>query len=169
MKKIFLFTATLLLSVCLFAQSNEGQGELKKKEVKHKCAADSGHAKHQKQGMRKDFGIQGLTEEQRTAIKELQLAMAEETRATANLLREKKAHLATLKGENQPNQAAINTTIDEITALQGQIMKTRADFHTKISGLLTEEQRAKFQQQAEKNQQKHPQRGHAPRPIKDKN
>ena len=63
-------------------------------------------------------------------------------------------HLAKLQGESQPNQAAINTTIDEITALKGQIMKSRADFRIKISGLLTEEQRAEFQQMHKKRTSK---------------
>ena len=153
MKKFFLFTATILLSMGLFAQSDEGQAVQRKKEAKHTTSADSKSIKHDKQGPSKDFELPGLTDEQRNTIKDLQLAMAKDIRANAKLLQEKQARLVLLQGQKQPNRAAINSTIDEITALQGQIMKTRADVRAKISEMLTEEQRAIFQQNANKRAQ----------------
>jgi len=150
MKKILLLTTTILLSVCLFAQSGEAQGRPQKKEVKRIKTSDSDDRMHKKPKMQHDFAISGLTEEQRNSIKELRLAMTEEVVQNVKLLQEKRTYLAKLQGESQPNQAAINTTIDEITALKGQIMKSRADFRIKIGGLLTEEQRAKFQNRATK-------------------
>jgi len=148
MKKNLLFTITMLLSVCLFAQTNEGQGAPQKKEVKRIRTADSGDRMHKKQEMQHDFAISGLTEEQRNSIKELRLAMAEEVGQHAKLLREKRVQLNTLQKAENPDQTAINSTIDEITALRGQMMKFRADFRAKISGVLTEEQRAAFQGKA---------------------
>ncbi|MDR0296251.1 MAG: periplasmic heavy metal sensor [Prevotellaceae bacterium] len=146
MRKIFFFTAMMLLSVCLFAQVSEGQGAPKKKEVKRIKTADAGDRVHKKPEMRQTFAIEGLSDEQRNSIKELRLAMGKEARQNADLLREKRVQLNTLQKAENPDQTAINSTIDEITALQGQIMKSRADFRTKISGLLTEEQRVAFQQ-----------------------
>jgi Spy/CpxP family protein refolding chaperone len=146
MRKIFFFTATMLLSVCLFAQANEGKGAPKKKEMKRIKTADAGERVHKKSEMRKTFAIEGLTEEQHNSIKELRLAMKDDVRQNAELLQEKKALLNTLQKAEKPDQAAINKTIDEITVLKGQIMKSRAEFRIKVSGLLTEEQRAAFQQ-----------------------
>ena len=140
MKKISLLTATLLLSVCLFAQTNEGQRDPQRQEVKRERT----NVKPQRQEMRKNSQAQQLTEEQRSAIKELQAAMSEENKATANLLREKRAHLTTLKAEDQPDQAAISKTTEEIAALQEQLMKAQVDLRAKISDLMTEEQRAAF-------------------------
>ena len=145
MKKNLLFTITMLLSVCLFAQTNEGQGAPQKKEVKRIRTADSGDRMHKKQEMQHDFAISGLTEEQRNSIRELRLAMAEEVGQHAKLLREKRVQLNTLQKAETPDQTAINSTIDEITALRGQMMKFRADFRTKVNALLNEEQRLAFQ------------------------
>jgi Spy/CpxP family protein refolding chaperone len=145
MKKFFLFTVATLLSVGLFAQSDEKQNTPRRKEVKHTVVTTHGPMMLQGSMMHQDFGVSDLTDEQRKSMKELRLAMDKEVRKNTNLLREKKAHLTTLQDEDKPDQKAIHKTIDEITALQGQIMKVRADFHTKVSALLTDEQRAAFQ------------------------
>jgi len=147
MKKFLLLTATILLSVSLFAQTDEVQtSPKKKKEARHAMTVEQTSMRPQRQGFKKhqDAGIAGLTDEQRNSIKELRLAMEKEVRKNTNLLREKKAHLTTLQDEDKLDQQAINKTIDEITALQGQVMKARAEFRAKMNPLLTEEQRAAF-------------------------
>ena|GEM_PF-2678554 len=154
MKKIFLLTAAILLTAGLFAQTDEVQSVPKKKEVKRIRTTESGQKVHHKSEKVQYSDISGLTDEQRNSIKQLRTEMKEGVLQNADLLREKKTHLAKLQAEEKPDQAAINTTIDEITALQGQIMKTNAEFRTKMKSVLTDEQRAEFRKFAKRQPKK---------------
>ena len=145
MKKIFLFTATILLSVGLFAQADKGQTTPQKKEVKQTTETKSLTAPHKGAGEQQEFGIPGLTDEQRNSIKQLQLTMKEESLKNVNLLREKKAQLATLQKADKPDQEAIDKATEEITALQEEMTKARTDFRAKVNELLNDEQREEFQ------------------------
>ena len=89
-------------------------------------------------------GIPDLTAEQRRKIKALRLSLSKESLPIMNELSEKKAHLRTLQTANKPDQAAINSTIDEISQLQSQLMKKRSANHQAIRELLTDDQRIVF-------------------------
>lgn len=152
MKKIFLLTAAIALCLSAFAQNSDMKTKDEgKKEVKRTMVMTPGPVmpKHCMQEDGDCCGIPGLSDEQKTSIKQLRMAMDKDVRKNENLLREKKAHLRTLQDEDKPDQKAIYKTIDEITALQGQTMKARADFRIKVSAQLNDEQRAAFQQQDE--------------------
>ena len=155
MKKISLFTAIMLLAVGVFAQSADVQDVPKKRSTKHVMVTSQRPEMQQRLNKQHVADIPDLTDEQRNSMKQLKLGMEKEVRKNTNLIREKKAHLITLQGEDKPDQKAINKTIDEIAALQGQNMKARADFHLKVSSLLTDEQREIFQQRSSMREHKH--------------
>ncbi len=148
MKKIILLTVAAAMSLSSFAQNSDVTGKTEgKKEVKRTIVMAPGPATP-KHCMQSDdcCGIANLSDEQKTAIKQLRITMNKEVKKNRNLLREKKAHLITLQDEDKPDQKAIYKTIDEITGLEGQVMKARADFRMKTGALLNDEQRAAFQQ-----------------------
>ncbi len=88
--------------------------------------------------------IPNLTDDQKKQIKDIRVAYAKDATKTKNLVREKRAHLQTLKGEDKPDMKAINQTIDEMTELQNKQMKARVEMQLKIRALLTDEQKVFF-------------------------
>jgi Spy/CpxP family protein refolding chaperone len=94
------------------------------------------------------YGIPNLTEDQKKKIKALRTPFAKEVMPMHNLLAEKKAHLKTLSSTEKPDMGAINSTIDEISQLQGQLMKKRVAHTQAIRNLLTDEQRIAFDMRA---------------------
>jgi Spy/CpxP family protein refolding chaperone len=96
-------------------------------------------------GMHKgEMGIPGLTDQQKAEIKKLKTSHMKEVLPLKNLLMEKKAHLKTISTVENPDIAAINKTIDEIGALQVDLMKKREAFRQGIRKQLNEEQRMMF-------------------------
>ena len=61
-----------------------------------------------------------------------------------NKVNEKKAQLKTLEGLDKPDMAAINKSIDEVTTLRAEMMKSQAAFHQDIRKLLNDEQKIEF-------------------------
>jgi len=90
------------------------------------------------------YGVPNLTEDQKKKIKDLRTPLHKEILPLKNQLVEKKAHLKTLQTAEKADLKSINTTIDEMTQLQSQIMKKRAAFTQSIRAILTDEQRIEF-------------------------
>ena len=147
MKKILLFACAVFLCFGAVAQRNDQPRrnvdvkriviDSDKTLLEHRIDRNLG------QGIRFQ-GIPALTEDQRTQLKDLQLAFEKENRQTRNLVNEKRAHLKTLQDEDNVDQKAINKTIDEMMDLQGKLMKSRVDHRIKVRALLGDEQRAVY-------------------------
>jgi Spy/CpxP family protein refolding chaperone len=90
------------------------------------------------------YGIPNLTDNQRKQISALRTPLSKELLPLTNLLSEKKAHLKTLQTSEKADLNAINSTIDEISQLQTQIMKKRAAHTQAIRKILTDDQRIAF-------------------------
>lgn len=91
-----------------------------------------------------DHKIPNLTAEQKTKIEGLRVKHQKEVIPLKNELEEKRAHLKTLESMEKVDRDAINKTIDEITALQGKIMKMKVNHRLDVAALLTDEQKVFF-------------------------
>lgn len=90
------------------------------------------------------YNIPDLTDDQKKKIDDLQVAHLKEVNQTKALLHEKQAHLRTLQVADKPDNAAINKTIDEITALKNDLMKKHEAHRQAIRSLLTDKQKVVF-------------------------
>ena len=88
--------------------------------------------------------LPNLTEEQQKKIDELKVPHQKEMLMLRNQLQEKKAHLQTIRTADKVDMNAINTTIDEIGAIQVDKMKKREAHKQDVRKLLTDEQRVAF-------------------------
>ncbi len=95
-----------------------------------------------------------LKPEQQEAIKALRLELRKEMIQLENQLAEKRAQLKTLEQVDKPDMKAINSKIDEISALQNKRMKASAANRAKVRSLLTDEQRVMFDSRAGKMQKR---------------
>ncbi len=110
-----------------------------------KDSLKSSHHGHQMASM---YGIPNLPEDQKKKIKELKTPLHKEVLPLKNQLAEKKAHLKTLQTAEKADLKSINSTIDEMTQLQSQIMKKNAAHTQAIRSILTDEQRIAFDMRA---------------------
>jgi Spy/CpxP family protein refolding chaperone len=85
-----------------------------------------------------------LDEKQRAELQKIRTEQLKESTQFRSLLREKRAKLETLQIADKPDMREINKLIDEIAAVQAQEMKAQAANRQKIRGLLTDEQRVRF-------------------------
>ena len=85
-----------------------------------------------------------LTPEQKKSIFELKSKLMKSVLPIKNSIGEKKAHLKTLSTVDNPDMNAINSTIDDIASLRGQIMKLHMANRQEIRKLLTDNQRVIF-------------------------
>jgi len=92
----------------------------------------------------REFGIPGLTDDQKSKLKELKLSHYKEVQPLKNELIELKAKEHTLATAEKVDLKAIDANIDEITKLQNQLKKAHAANTQKIRALLTDEQRMYF-------------------------
>lgn len=88
--------------------------------------------------------IPDLTSDQSKKIEELQIAHLKEVNQTKTQVAEKRAHLKTLQAADKVDNAAINKTIDEITALQNDLMKKNEAHRQAVRNVLTDKQRVVF-------------------------
>lgn len=91
-----------------------------------------------------DQRIPGLTDEQKTKMKDLRVAHIKEVTPIKNLIEEKEARLKTLTSAEKTDMAEINKTIDEISKLKADMMKARVNHQMKVKALLTDEQKVFF-------------------------
>ena len=89
-------------------------------------------------------GIPDLTDQQKQKIDDLCLSTKKEMTGLKNQMGEKQAHLKTLQDADKADMAAINKTIDEISALKADMMKKHEATRQAIRELLTEKQRIAF-------------------------
>ena len=88
--------------------------------------------------------IPDLTDEQKTKIEDLRTAHMKEMQNFRNQMREKRAHLITLQTADKVDMKAVNSTIDEMTALKNQQMKSNAAHRQEVRNLLTDSQKVYF-------------------------
>jgi len=108
-------------------------------------------------------GIPNLTDDQKKKIHDLKTPFSKEVLPLSNQLSEKRAHLKTLETAEKTDLNAINSTIDEISQLQAQLMKKRAAHTQSIRKLLTDDQRIAFDMKSSSGQgfpQNHRTRNH---------
>ncbi|OFX36022.1 MAG: hypothetical protein A2X08_08185 [Bacteroidetes bacterium GWA2_32_17] len=95
-------------------------------------------------------GITDLTDVQKQKIEDLTLAHTKSMTGFKNQMNEKNAHLKTLQSADKADMTAINKTIDEISAIKGDMMKTCAANKQSIRALLTDKQKIVFDANANK-------------------
>lgn len=88
--------------------------------------------------------IPDLSDAQRENIKKLQLEHQKKVRLIHATLKEKRAHLETLRLADKPDMQQINKTIDEIAGMQADLMKERESHRQAIRSKLNEEQKEWF-------------------------
>lgn len=86
-------------------------------------------------------GIPNLTADQKAKIESLRVKHIKEVTPLRNELAEKRAHLKTIASLEKPDKDAINKTIDEISTLQGKIMKLNVSHRLDVASNLTDEQK----------------------------
>lgn len=131
--KISAFLTTVaLLVIILFSAQVQGQNQ----------AVKSNAVQVNSQRDQKDrFAmIPGLTEDQKTKIKDLMYDSSQDKQMLKAQLAEKKAHLRVLTLVDSPDRKSIDKTIDEMSDLRGNMMKHAIDTKFKIKGMLTPEQ-----------------------------
>ena len=127
-----LLVATFLVVAFSMPGQVEGQNQ----------AAPAKEMKNRQQHMQKDpFAmITGVTDAQKTKIKDLMYERNKDKRLLKAQLAEKKAHLRTLTLADAPDRNGINRTIDEMSALRGTMMKHAIDMKFNIKSVLTPDQ-----------------------------
>ncbi|KAF0195941.1 MAG: hypothetical protein FD166_2668 [Bacteroidetes bacterium] len=88
--------------------------------------------------------IPGLTEEQRISMEKLRIAHFRKTELIRAEIGEKEARMNTLRLAEEPDDKAIDRTIDDISKLKGDLMKEREAHHRAVKALLNDEQKAFF-------------------------
>jgi len=88
--------------------------------------------------------IPGLKADQQKEIKKLRIGFQKEALQLKNQLAEKKARLQTLRTAEKTDLAAIDKTIDEMTAIKAQLMKKKLRHQQDVKALLNDEQKLFF-------------------------
>lgn len=94
--------------------------------------------------------LPGLTDDQKAKIKDLMTSRQEDNQLMKAQLDEKKAHLRLLTLNDSPDRKAIDKTIDEITAINGQQMKRGIDIQLSMKKILNKEQFQAWEMQKQK-------------------
>jgi len=94
--------------------------------------------------------IPNLTDEQQKKIDALTIPHRKEMQVLRAQMKEKQAHLETLRIADNADMTAINKTIDEISALKTTMMKKREAHKQEIRKILNDEQRLIFDAQSNK-------------------
>lgn len=136
-KIVFFMILTVCMTTTAFGQRNLGDRNFQRKDRLNR----EWTTRADRPANRLD---QLLTEEQKTAVKEMRLNCAKETNPLTYKLRELKAKHRTLMNEEKPNQKAINSNIDEMTKLENQIAKIKAKTQVDVLSKLTDEQKLLF-------------------------
>lgn len=138
MKKVL----PLMLAAFLMISSYSIQAQTKD------AGAKTDAASHCESGAKCYAGVPDMTDQQKQKIDDLCLAHKKESMQIKNQLGEKQAHLKTLQGAEKADMTAINSTIDEISALKADLMKKCAANKQAIRGLLNEKQIVAFDSKA---------------------
>ena len=126
--------AGLVMIVCLLATT----------QVSAQIYPGARRGNQAKVGMNQEKGpmamIPNLTEEQKTKIKDLMFENGKETRLIHAKVAEKRAHLRLLTLTDNPDKKGIDNTINDISSLQGDLMKNAVNLRFTMKNLLTKEQ-----------------------------
>lgn len=140
MMMLMVVALTATFSTNTYAQRGKGSNDLLMDSIKH------------------ERGIPNLTADQKAKIEILRVKHIKEVTPLRNELAEKRAHLKTLESVEKPDKDAINKTIDEISTLQGKLMKMRANHRIEVASNLTDEQKVVFN--SRQGKMKNGKRGH---------
>ena len=132
----------LVLALNASAQPGMGNGFGRGKGMHMRAERGDSLRKHR--NLHKEGLLAGLNQDQEKKISQSRMKFQKEALQLRNQLAEKKAHLKTLSVADKPDQVQIDKTIDELTALQGQLMKKRSQHIQEIRSVLTDEQRLAF-------------------------
>ncbi len=133
-KSVFILLTALFSGLMVFGQPGTGKG---KGMGQGPCSKGSAMMPAEKM-------IPDLTDSQKEKIKDLKVALLNETRPIQNQMRELGASYHTLITADNPDVAAIEKNIEKRSALRTSLMKSHAHFRVAVSELLTEDQRAVF-------------------------
>lgn len=121
------------------------------------------HEQGQGQRQERAFGVQqeksataipNLSDEQKSKIEALLIPHQKQMQALHNKMGELKARHLTLETAEKADMKAINANIDEITKVQNQLMKAKAEHQQQIRNLLTDEQKLWFDQKGNRHKGK---------------
>lgn len=90
------------------------------------------------------LNIDNLTPDQEAKIQTLHTAQLEQRTKFRNQMDELRARKQTLMTEKNPDMNAVNTVIDQMTDLRGEMAKQAVNHRQEIRNLLTDEQRVQF-------------------------
>lgn len=85
-----------------------------------------------------------LTQEQRTQMKQLHASLEKELAPLKARIGVKRAEIRALAASDSPDLSALNKLVDEIGALEKEVMRSRYENLIKVRSLLTPEQKAAF-------------------------
>ncbi len=94
-----------------------------------------------------------LTEDQKKQMPELKARFQEESTRIKNLIREKQAHVKTLVDTENRDPKDLNKTIDDLSALRGDLMKKAIEHRDAVKKILTPEQMKIWQRAAHQRMQ----------------
>ena len=120
-----ILTIMLMLSGTLYAQ-NGRRGQQGQRGARMEAALD-------------------LTETQKEKLSDLRAKHQKDLRYQQNILNEKNARLKTLMSAPEQDMKEINSTIDEISVMKGDLMKKRIANKNEMKAILTPEQIQKFE------------------------
>lgn len=123
--KHFTVLAVALLIVIIFAQAFSQEGRMVKRG-------------------REKMILEDMTEEQKEQIRALRTEVEKELLPMRSKLRIKSAELDELLVVDKPDMKTIHRKVDEISALRTEMQKKHVDNRLKIRGLMTDEQRVRF-------------------------
>ncbi len=136
MKKLLFFISLAFLGLSM-ANAQPGQG------MRQGQGPKAPGQKMGRQGNGQQM-ISNLTEEQKSAIKDLRLDHAKEMSRFKNEMAILKAQNKSLSSADNIDKKAIDKNIDQQTALINSMMKTQAAHRNEVRGLLTDEQKVFF-------------------------
>jgi Spy/CpxP family protein refolding chaperone len=137
-KKVFLIGLVALISTMNAQAQGQGQGE--RRGQRH-------------DGERGRLGLE-LTEAQQEKAEAIKFNMRKAALPIQNQLGENEAKMRTLTTAEDADIKAINKLIDENAELKADLAKLRAANHQEFRKMLTEEQRLKFDSQAQRRMRK---------------
>lgn len=92
-------------------------------------------------------GIPNITDEQKTQLDGFRLSHMKQMQPLKNKMQELKARQHSLETAEKADLKAINANIDEMTKLQNQMMKAKAEHRQQVRSVLNDEQRLWFDNQ----------------------
>jgi Spy/CpxP family protein refolding chaperone len=126
-KSIMILAAALLLATGIDAMAQRGRGMGRMGGMQQVCP-----------------NIPGLTEEQRGQIMQLRTRHLGEMQAYRDQIDISRVQYRALMRSGGDNTAAINSKIDELSAIRNAMEKKRAGHHQEIRSLLNDDQRVWF-------------------------